>query len=332
MPHQFLRLLRVSLAALLEADEPATAPSAGGRSATLESDMTIRLIAIDLDGTLLNSRNEISEENRQALASARQVGVEVAVVTGRRFHSALPLVQQLPFPLTVISSNGARIADIAGRVHHRNFLPQGTARHVVELAANYRPYAVAVFDCSDRGQVTMQVGASQEGPLAWYLRNNPDCLDLVPDLAAAIVADPIHITFGGPPRAIEPLEAELRGSAVAPFIHLSWTKYLTRNVSLLDVMNHGCSKGSALAFWASHRGIPPQQVMAIGDNYNDREMLDFAGCAVLMGNGSSGLDDGHWFTTLSNDEHGVAEAIRRFALNASDAELDIESEAFRGVP
>ncbi|MGH9432287.1 MAG: HAD family hydrolase [Terriglobia bacterium] len=276
--------------------------------------MPIRLIAIDLDGTLLDSRNEISGENRQALTAAHQTGVEVAVVTGRRFHSARPFIEQLPFPVTVISSNGARIGDTCGAVRHRNFLPEETARRVVELAASYRPYALAIFDRTGHGQVVMQVGASHDGPLTWYLRNNPECLELVPDLVAAITTDPLHVTFGGPPLAIQPLEAVLRNSALASEIHLSWTKYLTRNVSLLDVMNHGCSKGSALAFWAAHRGIPPQEVMAIGDNHNDREMLDFAGCAVLMANCSTGLNDGRWLTTLSNDEHGVAEAIQRFVL------------------
>ncbi|MGH9455020.1 MAG: Cof-type HAD-IIB family hydrolase, partial [Terriglobia bacterium] len=274
----------------------------------------IRLIAIDLDGTLLNSRNEISEENRRALAAAHQTGVEVVVVTGRRFHSARPLCEQIPFPTAIISSNGARVGDISGAVLHRNFLPQEIARRVVELAADYRPYTVAIFDRPGRGQVMMQVGASHQGPLAWYLRNNPDCLELVPDLPAAITTDPIHVAFGGPPASIEPLEAVLRGAALAKAVHITWTKYLTRNVSLLDVMNRGCSKGSALAFWAAHRGIPAQEVMAIGDNHNDREMLEFAGRGVLMANGSTDLSDGRWFRTLSNDEHGVAEAIRRFVL------------------
>ncbi|MGH7868943.1 MAG: HAD family hydrolase, partial [Candidatus Dormibacteraceae bacterium] len=125
--------------------------------------MPIRLIAIDLDGTLLNSNYEISEENLKALAAAYEMGVEVAVVTGRRFHSAWPYIEQLPFPVTVISSNGARIGNSSGEVRHRNFLPQEIARRVVELAADYRPYALAIFDRTGRGQVTMQAGASPEG-------------------------------------------------------------------------------------------------------------------------------------------------------------------------
>ncbi len=289
-------------------------PVPGITSVKLEAAMLIRLIAIDLDGTLLNSRNEISGENLKALTAAYQVGVEVAVVTGRRFHSARPFVEQIPFPVTIISSNGARIGNTSGEVYHRNFLPADLARKVIAAAAAYRPYAVAIFDRSGRGQVMMQVGASHEGPLAWYLRNNPDSLELVPDLVTAIACDPIHVTFGGPPPAIEPLEAFLHGSGFSAEVYLTWTKYLTRNVSLLDVMNRACSKGSALAFWAAHRCISSRDVMAIGDNHNDREMLEFAGCGVMMANGSTDLHDGRWFRTLSNDEHGVAEAIRQFVV------------------
>ncbi|HUY15431.1 MAG TPA: Cof-type HAD-IIB family hydrolase [Terriglobia bacterium] len=274
--------------------------------------MPIRLIAIDLDGTLLNSSNEISGENTQALTAAHQAGAEVVVVTGRRFHSARPFVEQIPFPVTVISSNGARIGSTAGEVHYRNFLPAEMARRVLELAIKFRPYAVAIFDRPGAGQVMMQVGASHQGPLAWYLRNNPDCLGLVPDLHAAIAEDPVHVTFGGPPSTLEPLEAALRQSPCAAEVHLTWTKYLTRNVSLLDVMNRGCSKGSALAFWSAHQSIPSHDVMAIGDNHNDLEMLEFAGCGVMMANCSADLNDGRWLRTFSNDQHGVAEAIRRY--------------------
>ena len=286
--------------------------AAGIASATLEAGMPIRLIAIDLDGTLLNSSNGISSKNIQALTAAHQAGAEVVVVTGRRFHSARPFVEQIPFPVTVISSNGARIGRATGEVYYRNFLPAEMARGVIELATDFRPYAVAIFDRPGAGQVMMQVGASHRGPLAWYLRNNPDCLELVPDLPAAIAEDPVHVTFGGPPETTNPLEVVLRKWPGAAEVHLTWTKYLTRDVSLLDVMNRGCSKGSALAFWSAHQGIPSQDVMAIGDNHNDLEMLEFAGCGVLMENCSADLNDGRWRRTFSNDQHGVAEAIRRY--------------------
>ncbi len=273
----------------------------------------IRLLAVDLDGTLLNSSSEVSSANRQALAAAVEKGVQVVIVTGRRFHSAMEFVRHVSSPVTLISSNGARITDSSGEVHYRNFLPRQIARQILGAARDYRPYAVAMFDIPGHGQVTMQDTAAAEGPLGWYLKNSPDSLAQVADLEAAITADPVVVMFGGPPERIEPLEPLLRNSSAAGSVQLTWTKYPARNNSILDVMNLGCSKGAALSLWASRCGVQAGEVMAIGDNYNDLEMLRFAGHPIVMRNCTAGLDS-NWPVTLSNDEDGVAEAIRRYIL------------------
>ncbi len=274
----------------------------------------VRLLAIDLDGTLLDARSEISPANLQALAEASARGVAVVIVTGRRFHSAQPFVAQLPCPVTVISSNGARIATSSGEVLYRNFLPAVVARQALEIAREYWPYAVVIFDVPGRGQVTMHEGAVLEGPLGWYLKSAPECLAQVEEFGAAITQDPIQALFGGPPSRIAPLEPVLRASAAMASIHLTWTKYPARNTSLLDVMNKDCSKGSALAVWAKRTGIDPSEVMAIGDNFNDLEMLAFAGRPVLMGNSDPALGQDGWAVTASNDDDGVARAIRTYIL------------------
>jgi 5-amino-6-(5-phospho-D-ribitylamino)uracil phosphatase len=278
------------------------------------SQSSIRLLAVDLDGTLLNSRSEVSAANRQALVAAVERGVQLVIVTGRRFHSALQFVRQVPSPVTLISSNGARITDSCGEVHHRNFLPCQVAREILGAAGDYRPYAVAMFDIPGCGQVTMQDNAAAEGPLSWYLRNSPDSLAQVPDLEAAITADPVVVMFGGPPERIEPLEPLLRQSPAGGSVHLTWTKYPARYISILDVMNLGCSKGAALSLWATRCGVQAAEVMAIGDNENDLEMLRFAGRPVVMGNRTAGTSGNGWPVTLSNDEDGVADAIRRYIL------------------
>lgn len=274
--------------------------------------MSIRLLAVDLDGTLLDSSSKISPANRQALAEAAARGVEIAVVTGRRFQSAQKILADLSIPLTLISSNGAVIVAASGEIVRRNFLPLRVARAVLEAAAGFRPHAVAIFERPGRGQVVMQEGAAGEGPLAWYRANSPELLQQVPDLPAAITSDPVQIMFGGPPDFLAPLETLLRNSPVVGEIHLTWTKYFTRNISLLDVLTRGCTKGSALAYWAARSGISPRQVMAIGDNENDLEMLEFSGLPVVMGNGTPGLGARGWPVTLSNDQDGVAAALGRY--------------------
>jgi Cof subfamily protein (haloacid dehalogenase superfamily) len=277
--------------------------------------MAIRLVAIDLDGTLLNSRAEVSPANQQALLAATARGVEVAVVTGRRSHTARKFLDQIPCPVTLISSNGALITSASGEAVYRNFLPRGVAQQVLRVARDYRVYVAVLFDISGRGQVMVQKGAVATGPLGWYLTQSPDCLEQVPELEAVLTSDPVQVLFGGPPASIEPAEPLLEASPAGASIHLTWTKYLTRNVSLLDVMNRGCSKGSALVFWARQCGIDRSEVMAIGDNFNDLEMLQLAALPVLMANSTPGLARANWRVTLSNDDDGVAAAIHSYVLS-----------------
>jgi hypothetical protein len=98
---------------------------------------------------------------------------------------------------------------------------------------------------------------------------------------------------------------------------LSMTEYEDRDLSILDVMRRGVTKGFALAEWAQRRGIRREEIMAIGDNWNDREMLEYAGFPVVMGNSVEELKSQGWTVTLSNDENGVAEAIRAYALDGA---------------
>jgi hypothetical protein len=141
-----------------------------------------------------------------------------------------------------------------------------------------------------------------------------DHLLLVPNLVAAVKSDPVQVMIGGPPARIEGAEALLRHSPAAPCIQLTWTKYPERNIALFDIMNHGCTKGRALKFWAAQCGIPASDVMALGDNFNDLEMLEFAGLPVVMGNHIDGLHRLGWALTSACDDSGVACAIEQFVL------------------
>ncbi|HET7216024.1 MAG TPA: HAD family hydrolase, partial [Terriglobia bacterium] len=234
--------------------------------------MPIRVIAVDLDGTLLNSSLEISQPNLQALAAASERGIRIVIITGRRYHSARPLLDSLPFTVTLITSNGAVIRTLSGDLLHHNFLPREIAVQALEAAIDYRPYAVAIFDHPGRGQVMMQQNAAPDGPLRWYLKTAPDYLLQVADLSAALPGDPIQVMFGGAPAFLEPLEHLLHTSTAGRRVHLTWTKYFERDISLLDVMNLGCSKASGLQWLLDQMGSQPSEVMAIGDNFNDLEM------------------------------------------------------------
>src|SRR5439155_24765613 len=104
--------------------------------------MAIRLLAVDLDGTLLNSRSEISPANLRALEEAARRGVHIAIVTGRRSFSAHPLVAEILCPITLITSNGAMVASPSGEILHRHFLPQEVALQALGIARASRRYSV----------------------------------------------------------------------------------------------------------------------------------------------------------------------------------------------
>ncbi len=277
--------------------------------------MPIRLLAVDLDGTLLNSRSEISPANLRALVEASERGVHIAIVTGRRRFSAHPLVAEIPCPVSLITSNGAMVASATGEILHRHFLPQQVALQALGITRAYRTYSVAIFDRPTRGQVTMQEGASADGAYGWYMAHKPEALELVPDLERALSSDPVQLMIGGPPTVIAPAEPLLAQSPAGGKIHLSWTQYFSRNISLLDVNARGCSKASAVARLASAAGILPSEVMAVGDNFNDLELLRYAGRPVVMGQAPPGLRREGWAETSSNDADGVAEAIQTYILN-----------------
>ncbi len=278
--------------------------------------MSIRLIALDLDGTLINSRWEISEQDRQALVAASERGVQIVVLTGRRPLAAAPYVSQIPCPVTTITSNGALIRTPSGEVVYQDFLPREVALQALRVVVEYRPYTVAIFHVPGRGQVVMEDSAIMEGPLGWYVKTSLDHLLLVAHLEASIDTDPVQLMIGGPLARIEPAEALVRDSEIAPHVHLTWTKYPARDIALLDIMNRGCSKGKALRFWAAKCNLAPSEIMAIGDNFNDLEMLEFAGLPVLMGNHCAGLERPEWLITASSDDNGVALAIETYILNS----------------
>ncbi len=131
-----------------------------------------------------------------------------------------------------------------------------------------------------------------------------------------VTEDPAQVAFTGGVDEMRRLSDFLRQQ---PFSHngsITLTEYADRDFSLLDVTGKGCSKGSTLAAWCAAQGIEPSEVMAVGDNLNDREMLAFAGVPVVMGNAVDELKSAGWHVTRGHDEAGLADAIRSIALSA----------------
>lgn len=272
----------------------------------------IQLLAIDIDGTLLDPHFQISAANLAALQRARAAGVEVVLVTGRRHAFALPIAEQLGFPLWLISSNGAVTKSSAGEPFHRDLLPVATARQLVAEMDRFRGNMVITFDKEEKGALVLERMDELTQSIQRWLEKNEQFLEFVIPVERALVEDPIQTMFCGSVERMREALEQLGEAAVARHITVLRTQYDHRDLCIVDVLNRGCSKGHAVERWAKHRGYAREQVMAIGDNYNDLEMLAFAGLPVLMGNASKELKQNGWLVTLPNDQSGVAAAIEQW--------------------
>ena len=274
----------------------------------------LRLIAIDIDGTLLNPQFQISDADLAALRRAHARGVEVILVTGRRHTFALPIAQQLGFDFWLISSNGAITRSLAGETFHRDLLPRATCRELVHMMQEFRGQTVLTFDSGD-GVIVLEELKKLEASIRRWLEKNMEYIQFVVPIEDSLTTDPVQAMFCGPLALMRQALAAL-GKCGLPITVLR-TEYPGRDLSIVDVLNAGCSKGHAVERWANYRGITRQQVMAIGDNYNDVEMLAFAGQPFIMGNASPELLGRGWRVTRSNAESGVAAAIE-FALDGKE--------------
>ena len=271
--------------------------------------LPIRLLAVDIDGTLLSSQFKISPVDIEALQRAHAAGIEVILVTGRRHTFALPMAQQLGFDLWLISSNGAVTRSLTGECFHRDLLPMETCRQLCSAMREFRGNMVITFDKECKGALVLERMDELTTSIRHWLEKNSQYLEFVVPIEKCLVADPLQAMFCGPIERMREALAWLEASGLKEHVTVLRTEYPLRDLSIVDILNRDCSKGHALERWTRHRGISREQVMAIGDNYNDVEMLAFAGLPFIMGNASEDLRSRGWRVTRSNDENGVAAAI-----------------------
>ena len=270
---------------------------------------SIRLLATDIDGTLLNPQFHISDGDLQALRRAHAAGIEIVLVTGRRHTFALPIARQLGFDLWLISSNGAVTRSLGGESFHRDLMPAATCRRLCGAMQEFRGNTVLTFDKEVKGAIVMErmdeVGVS----IRRWLEKNMEFIDVVVPIEKALVADPVQTMFCGTMARMNQALVALEAAGMDDSITVLRTEYPERDLSMIDVLNAGCSKGHALERWAKHRGYRRDEVMALGDNHNDVEMLEFAGHPVIMGNACEELRARGWRITRGNDACGVAAAV-----------------------
>jgi len=275
----------------------------------------IRLVALDLDGTLLDGRGRVPAENLEALAAAARRGVHLVVVTGRSYPFALQAVGGLPNPLTLIAYNGA-VARVrgGGTLAVRHLAPE-TARRVLEATRPWRASTLMQFDRDGEGQTVYDRMSWEPPNRRGYFERIRHLVRAVDDLEGALDDDPpVQVAFNGGTREMADVVAAVGAVEGQHAMAVSVTSYPARDFTLVDVNAAGATKGPALADIARHLGVARDEVFAIGDNHNDVDMLRWAGTAVVMGNAEPELLDLGLPVTAPNTEAGVAQALRRWVL------------------
>jgi Cof subfamily protein (haloacid dehalogenase superfamily) len=293
--------------------------------------VSIQLIAIDIDGTLLPSAGlRISPRNCAALRAAEAAGIEIVIATGRRQAYAMPLIAQVGLDenSVMISSNGAVVRGFDGALLDRRFLPIETARQLC-VALRGHGTMVFTFDREGAGALVIEDLKQLHARIdRWVEANRPYLVEVQPiERAFDAGEEPIQGMLCGTIEEMVAAENALLLSDVAGQIATHRTEYASRNLSILDLLPPGCSKGAALDCLARIRGLEPENIMAIGDNLNDLEMLDYSGYGVVMSNASEEIRAlaarRGWQVTASNDEDGVAVAIEE-VLRRQSEEQDAE--------
>ena len=281
--------------------------------------LPVRLVAIDMDGTLLPTFSQtVSPRNVEALLSAQQAGITVAIATGRRTAYTAPLLEGLGLraDMPLITSNGAVTRTLGGDSLDRSHLQAHVAR---ELCRLLRPYGTLVFtfDQVGRGELILEDMEQAHQRIALWVEANRDAIEVIQPLERGLDDgnDPIQGMVTGGIDKMREAEQALKSNRWSRFCEAVRTEYPGRDLSILDLLPPGVSKGWALQRLAARLGVDRKETMAIGDNWNDVNMLEWAGQAVLMGNAAQELRTmaklNGWKQAPPNDEDGVAVTLER---------------------
>lgn len=272
------------------------------------------MLAVDIDGTLTDPQFHISERNIAALRAAHAAGIEIILATGRRHDFAMPVARQLGIPVLLLSSNGALLRSSEGQTVFAERLAASTARKLIHHMDAFRGHAVLTFDRAgnDPGNDSLILERADElnqSVSRWLEVNRPYIKFVTPLEDALAGEDPLQAMYCGRIALMETAQHRLAEAGFLDEITVLKTQYDYRDLCILDILTRECSKGHGLRRWAEEQGLDRGHIMAIGDNYNDLEMLEFAGLPVVMGNATDALKRNGFRMTGSNEESGVAQAV-----------------------
>lgn len=264
--------------------------------------MSYRMIAVDLDDSLLGDDLNISERNINALMEASNRGVVVTIATGRMYCSALPYIEQLKLNVPVITYQGGLIKNaLSQEVLYHCPIPLEIAMEVIEKSKSDGAYLQVYVDdkyymeeynnFSELYRLNVGVAGTAVGPLDKFLKKAPTKMLIIDEPSTILkMKDEYDRLFG-----------EILQVTISKPIYLELT-------------NKDATKGKALKYLAQSLKVDRNEIIAIGDSYNDISMIKYAGLGVAMGNAHEDVKKWADYVTLTNNEDGVAEVVHKFIL------------------
>jgi Cof subfamily protein (haloacid dehalogenase superfamily) len=276
-----------------------------------------KIIALDIDGTLLNSCGRVPDRTNKTIHRAAEEGLVILVVTGRRFFTAKQRVLQLELPNTLLAvHNGAILKQLSGELLYHRLLPRDTAQQAVEVSKEMGLCPVVFAGTDDEATVLVEdYGGKLDSWERGYLKENQRFLREVDNLSTNLPDDVIEVICVVPTanlhRLAEIFEERLNGQ-VKPIVVTT----ADSQRAFIGLTSPDVSKREPLRFLAEKENIDRTEIIAIGDNYNDLEMLEFAGVGVVMDNAVPELKQMGFHVTASNNEDGVAKALEKFVFES----------------
>jgi Cof subfamily protein (haloacid dehalogenase superfamily) len=272
----------------------------------------VKLLVIDIDGTLLDPQRQITSRTRAAIQAAQAAGVIVTLATGRGHRNTFPVADELGMAIPLITYDGALILQHPDRtIIHTHFLAATIAQQAAEILIEHRIQPV-IHRMNGAGEEIWTGHAEFDNPeLAIYFATFPIARRMDHATLCTNQPDPLRVVAFASEETLSHLAPSVDRLECAWYI-LERGNY---GCSEISIMNKTCSKASSVAMLAQHLNIPLSEVMAIGDNINDLEMLQEVGWGVAMGQASDTIKEAAHAITASNAEEGVALAIERYILS-----------------
>jgi len=262
-----------------------------------------KLIAIDVDDTLINDDKIVTEATQLALEQAIAQGVTVTLATGRMYASAQAIARQIGMNVPLITYQGSLVKNLLdGHVLYERSVPQDAARRILQYSEAHGLHLQLYIDDQLYVQVDNEKTQSYAG-----LSKIPYIVE--PDFSKLIDQPSTKMLIIDEPDYLDEVAVKLR-DILGDQVHITKSK-----PHFLEIMHKEGTKGHALTYLAEHFDCDLSEVMAIGDAWNDREMLEVAGLGVAMGNAVPSLKEIADEITLTNNEDGVAHIIRKYILN-----------------